>query len=134
MQGYEYKCNCWCLEYVLRRDPGAGQNLLRLVLLYFPEFCLSSFLLSLVSFFFSYTQTSNSLVCLPQCSWPSPTLVGSQIFLLSDFTLHIYCLTPTVLSIKKHLICLFYSYFTDASGQDRIGNVTSLFYSSLHKK
>lgn len=114
MQGYEYKCNCWCLEYVLRRDPGTGQNLLSLVLLVFPEFCLPSFLLSLVRFcffFLSHRQTANSLVCLPQCSWPSPTLVGSQIFLLSDFTLHMYCLTSTVLSIKKQLICVFYRCF-----------------------
>lgn len=54
MQEYEYKCNCWCLKYVLRKGPGTRQNLLRLrlVLLVFPEFCLPSFLLSLVSFFF----------------------------------------------------------------------------------
>lgn len=129
MQEYEYKCNCWCLKYVLRKGPGTRQNLLRLrlVLLVFPEFCLPSFLLSLVSFFFSYTQTANSLVCLPQCSWPSPTLLGSQLFLLSDFTLHMYCLTSKVLSIKKQLICLLSSYFIDASGQDRRGDVSSSF-------
>lgn len=127
MQGYEYKYNCWCLEYVLKRGPGAGQNLLRLVFLVFPEFCLPSFLPSLVFFFFPHTQTANSLVCLPQCSWPSPTLVGSQIFLLSDFTLPMYCLTPTALSVKKQLICLLSSDFTDASGQDRRGNVSSSF-------
>lgn len=87
----------------------------------FPLFC------PVWCFFFPHTQTANSLVCLPQCSWPSPTLVGSQIFLLSDFTLRMYCLTPTALSVKKQLICLLSSDFTDASGQDRRGNVSSSF-------